>query len=342
MRTTRTGEYMASPDLTATADTRSTGPRVRTLPRLEDALCQELCAISGADRSVLFLGSDPRAVRSAGSFGVGDAGFEQIAPGRTPASTGAPRSYLEEIYAALSSSARQAARAGRVVIVPLEIDGRPLGFFLAQGAEPRREPTASFARTAALGLRSTSPLAVARQLHDTVAQRLAGLSYLLAGNGPLAPAERQCCRKEIAASLSDVRAVIEGVLDGEPAHSSTVAGELAALCREHPDVRFESALEDAAFGDGLDSLIETFVAEGLRNAREHAQPSRVVVSVESEAETVSITVRNDRSGARHGGGCGMGLRLLQTQAMLAGGVVEVGPDAEEGWWRARLIVPSTG
>jgi signal transduction histidine kinase len=51
-----------------------------------------------------------------------------------------------------------------------------------------------------------------------------------------------------------------------------------------------------------------------------------------------VTVRNDGVGAGHAG-CGMGLRLLETEAAMAGGLLESCAEAG-GWWRLQLTMPA--
>ncbi|MBV9005583.1 MAG: hypothetical protein JO181_13055, partial [Solirubrobacterales bacterium] len=87
----------------------------------------------------------------------------------------------------------------------------------------------------------------------------------------------------------------------------------------------------------LEPLAQSVLAEALRNAAKHAQPSRVDVLVRRDTDTFTLEVRND--GARGDGrDAGMGLRLAAFEALQQGGVVEFGPSGAEGW-RVRLVVP---
>jgi signal transduction histidine kinase len=182
-----------------------------------------------------------------------------------------------------------------------------------------------------------SALAFARQLHDTVVQRLAGLSLLLESERELGADGRSRCCHELDAALSELRLGLEQMVAGPPDSGPGLQDEFAALAQEHPDAQIDCSQACALFGD---PTVRAFLAEGLRNARKHARPTRVLVTLDRGEQTLMITLRNDGAGIRGRGGCGMGLRLLETEASLAGGLVDSAPDEEEGWWRLRLILPA--
>ena len=90
---------------------------------------------------------------------------------------------------------------------------------------------------------------------------------------------------------------------------------------------------------GLEPVAQSVLAEALRNADRHAQPSRIEVRVASDGDTFSLAVENDGTG---GGsktrGSGLGLRLAALEALRYEGLVEFGAVAEDRW-RVRLLVP---
>lgn len=200
------------------------------------------------------------------------------------------------------------------------------------------------ADAAALSPPSATPrqpaLALARRLHDTVVQRLAGLSLVLGGDQQLDELDRTRCRDEVLAALDELRDSLEEVLTGASGDAATFPEEHAAMSREHP----RAAIDCTAVLPLLDEpLVDAFLAEGLRNARKHARPRIVHVTVAGDEEVTEITLRNDgvaRDGSRRRG-CGVGVRLLETEASVAGCLVDGGPGTQEGWWTLRLIMPST-
>jgi signal transduction histidine kinase len=87
----------------------------------------------------------------------------------------------------------------------------------------------------------------------------------------------------------------------------------------------------------LEPLAQSVLAEAVRNAHKHAQPTRVEVSLDERDGALVLDVVNDgvRGRARQ---TGMGPRLAALEALQAGGIVEFG-EREPGTWRVRLAVP---
>jgi signal transduction histidine kinase len=186
-------------------------------------------------------------------------------------------------------------------------------------------------------------VALARRVHDTVVQRLAALSYLLAaGDGGMTADEREHCRGEVGAALGELREALQLAEACEPASASeshTLDAALAAMWQAHPGVQVEWQDPDGVLAGGAPPVLTACLAEGIRNACKHADPAHVLVTIARDQELLTADVLNDGVGAGRGGGCSMGLRLLGIEASLLGGVVDSGADAREGWWRMRLILP---
>ena len=88
--------------------------------------------------------------------------------------------------------------------------------------------------------------------------------------------------------------------------------------------------------DDVEALAQSVLAEALRNASKHADPTSVRVRVTRSEGTFVLEVRND--GARpRSRGTGMGLRLAAVEALQRGALVEFGPEGAD--WRVRLVVP---
>lgn len=184
-------------------------------------------------------------------------------------------------------------------------------------------------------------LELAQRLHDTVVQRLSGLSLFLGSGQPLDAEATSLCRAEISTALAELRAGLEGLLAGPgPESRSSVELELEALTRAHPGARVDCSATRELLGDHVQPLVDAVLTEGLRNARKHAIPTRVVLDLHHGEGTVGLVLRNDGAGERELRGCGMGLRLLELEASLLGGLVESGPGEEVGSWQLRLTLPS--
>jgi len=192
---------------------------------------------------------------------------------------------------------------------------------------------------------SAPVLDLARRLHDTVAQRLAGIAYLLAAESALSPETAARCRDEVEAALAEMRDALSSVAAAPeeaagPSPAACASEEAEALREAFPAVELRWDPEEQA-GVGPEGLVGSFLAEALRNARKHARPSEVVVRVAEEEGVVVVSVLNDGVGRRRGptGGTGVGRRLLEVEASLHGALVESAP-AGRGRWAARLILPA--
>lgn len=190
---------------------------------------------------------------------------------------------------------------------------------------------------------ATRPIALelARRLHDTVVQRLAGLSVVLGSESAFDAGERRRCRSEVLAALDDLRTCLEETVGTPPAtNTDALDAELRDLRAAHPDATVDLGAAGELLAGAPDPLIASVLAEGLRNARKHASPGRVLLEVASDADTMIIVLRNDGVRAAGARGCGMGLRLLGIEASLQGALIDSCPDDREGWWRLSLILPA--
>jgi two-component system sensor histidine kinase DesK len=207
--------------------------------------------------------------------------------------------------------------------------------------------TGSFAgaKLAAPGAAGSRPIALelARRLHETVVQRLAGLSVVLGSESTLDAVERRRCRSEVLAALDELRACLEETVgaDQPVEAAATVDAELRELCAAHPAAHVDVSAARELLAADPDPLVASVLTEGLRNARKHASPSRVQVEIARDAETVVVVLRNDGVHAHGERGCGMGLRLLGVEASLSGALIDSCADEREGWWRLSLILPAT-
>ncbi|WP_245928748.1 sensor histidine kinase [Murinocardiopsis flavida] len=188
--------------------------------------------------------------------------------------------------------------------------------------------------------------AIAREMHDTLAHRLARLSMAAGALGfrPDSPAEdiargSEAIRENAHRSLVELRAII-GVLRAtdaedplpEPRHGVT---DLHALVAENHGsgqaVDFEHAI-DGEPAPATAACLYRIVQEALTNARKHAPAQPVRVTVTGDAERgVRVEVRNAVAVAGRGAlpvpGSGTGLIGLSERVRLASGRFEYGRTA---------------
>ncbi|MEU6130089.1 histidine kinase [Saccharopolyspora sp. NPDC047091] len=193
---------------------------------------------------------------------------------------------------------------------------------------------------------------IAREMHDVVAHRVSVISLQAGALTMTATDERteqvaEVIRVSSSAALSELREMLRALRDdaehpGGDHAAPTLAG-VAELVADSVAAGAEIALEMP------DELPETSTAvgraayrvvqEALTNAGKHAPGSPVLVSVDTGPDGLAVEVVN----ARGGGttvveGSGYGLIGMRERVTLAGGTLQVGRTAEDGY-RVRAEFP---
>ncbi|MCW3014864.1 MAG: hypothetical protein JWO02_1956 [Solirubrobacterales bacterium] len=345
-----------------------------------DRLCEAICRVTSMDRAVLFRYDAPaRRVTAAGTHGLDMELFSDslFSPDSTPI---ARQALVEDRVIEISDEAssllpeRYASLIHDTVLVctPMSASGRWVGVVLSdrpRSAGPlgdaerhllwtlgKTAALAAIARIATFQVERARQLEhridLAREIHDGVVQRLFGVSLVLA-SGQAMDAETQLrCAEEVQAALEELRTAVQRPL-GRAARvtASTLReeiGHLRAAAAEEPDGP-EITLNDpddalsTLPADG-EALAQSVLVEAVRNARKHAKPTRIDVSLTLHEDALVLEVANDgvqagANGRRAGAPMtGMGLRLAAFEALQVGGVVEFGK-RDGGRWVVRLVVP---
>lgn len=183
-----------------------------------------------------------------------------------------------------------------------------------------------------------SSIDLARRLHDTIAQRLTGLSCFLGeADQPVSDDALERCRDEIHAAIDELREALDSVGRERPVHDRAVEAAVSALRSDFPDVQLEwRCSRDPDVDDA--SLVDSFLVEALCNVRKHARPTRVVVETELLSGATILSVANDGVHAYPGSGTRLGSRLLALEATARGAITDSCSEGA-GLWRQRLILP---
>jgi signal transduction histidine kinase len=333
------------------------------------SLCEAVCRLTSMDRAVIFRYDEAhRRVRAAGAYGLD---LERFTHSRvTVESAPIARQALEEdrvIDMDADAVAREVPEAFRdllheatLVCCPLSAGGRWSGVILTDRrprrplSEEERDLLWTLGKTAALAeaaRHATFQQARARQLqeridlarevHESVIQRLFAVLLVVSNNTPLAAEARERVTVELQAALRDLRRALQRPLGrSAPVTATTFADELERLRDAHPELGIElvPGSEEVGVPHGLEPLAQSVLVEAVRNARKHARPTRVAVSLRRQDGAWVMEVCNDGVGAPARTISGMGLRLAALEALQVGGLVEFGP-REPGTWRVRLAVP---
>jgi signal transduction histidine kinase len=330
-------------------------------------LCEACCRLGAMERAGILLYDDARQlVVVVGGHGV-DPGLLQELYGtleETPiAQVALSEDRVVEVTGDLERwvPARYARIGGveTLCCVPVSAAGRWLGVIFADRGGTRFELTDverhdlwTLGKTAALAASvriATSQQGRARllaaridlasELHERVIQRLFGVSLVLGSEHQLSEEARRRCAEEVHGALADLREALSRPL-APPTFDTgaTLRAELARLGRHYKNLPLELDWEEGVeVPEDVEPLAQSVLAEALRNADKHAEPSSVRVRVCQTDGTFVLDVRNDGTRGGPRGGTGMGLRLAAVEALQRGALVEFGPDGED--WKVRLVVP---
>jgi signal transduction histidine kinase len=187
--------------------------------------------------------------------------------------------------------------------------------------------------------RLTERIDLARDLHDSVIQRLFAVGMVLGAEGPLSDEDRARANNQVQVAATELRAAMQRPLARlSPETEFTLAEVLARLASEHPDLGLRTLWETGVVVPArFEPLAQNVLAEAVRNARKHARATAIDVAVARQGDALVLQVAND--GVRGSGRrSGMGLRLAALEALHHGALVEFGPEAN-GRWRVRLMMP---
>ncbi len=199
---------------------------------------------------------------------------------------------------------------------------------LAAGAGVAIENARLHARVAELA-QSEDRDRIARDLHDTVIQRLFAVGLSLQGSVRIATDPTVVTRLESAVSEVDitVREIRTAIFELHPPRLPGRSARQAAIgiCVEaartlgfEPAVHFDGPV-DAAVGDGIAQHLLAVQREALSNVARHAAARTVDLTLETHGGTVSLTIEDDGVGLSEHDGRGDGLANMETRALGLGG-----------------------
>jgi signal transduction histidine kinase len=189
---------------------------------------------------------------------------------------------------------------------------------------------------------------IARDLHDTVIQRLFAVGLSLQGVArvvdPPSVGERiGAAVDELDLTIAEIRGTIfelEGRQgSGARADITRTVTEARDALGFLPSVHFEGPL-DAAIDSEISAEVQAVVREALSNVARHAGARTAEVIVIATAQELQVTVRDDGGGMIGGASAGgHGLRNMESRAERLSGVFQIGSTPGEGTsitWRVPL------
>ena len=248
-----------------------------------------------------------------------------------------------------------------LVCTPMAAAGRWLGVILSD-RKPDRPPLSDSERYVLWTLGKTAALAafarqatnkqaqarqlqermdLAREVHESVIQRLFGIQLVFSSQAELSPAARQRIAAELQAALHDLRRALQRPLARQaPETHTTLLEEIDRLRKEHRDLHLVAHATGATRSRSRTRWSRSRSPCWPRPSATRTStpaPTKVEVSLRTQDDTLTLDVVNDgvRGRARQSG---MGLKLAALEALQFGGIVEFG-EREPGKWRVRLAVP---
>ena len=183
---------------------------------------------------------------------------------------------------------------------------------------------------------------LAREVHESVMQRLFGVSMVLGSGRELSAEDAERSAAEVEAALGELRDALDRSLEptSEPSRT-TLRAELQRLGRQYKavplSVRWEPGVD---VPEGLEPLAVSVLGEALRNAEKHARPTDVRVAITSLDGAFALEVRNDGVAAPAGPAAGpRACGSRPTSRCSAAACSSSARRADE--WRVRLVLPAS-
>lgn len=192
---------------------------------------------------------------------------------------------------------------------------------------------------------------IARELHDTLAHTLSGLSIQLEGadacwehDPPRARAIVQQAQLIVRGGLQETRRALRALRAGPVEQHGLLAAlhQLASVSAARANLRLELALapETQALPEPIEQCVYRTAQEALANAARHAAATTLWVQLQADSQRLELLVRDDGQGfdphAPHPDR--YGLRGLRERAASLGGELSI--VSSPGGTMLRLIIPN--
>jgi len=179
---------------------------------------------------------------------------------------------------------------------------------------------------------------IARDLHDSVIQRLFAIGLSLQGTARLVERPEAVMRigeaiDKLDETIRQLRKAIfdiELTINKEGLHPKVLdlVHELRPVVGLLPRVSFSGPV-DAVVSDALAEEVLAVLREALTNVGKHARASQVVITI-AAGEELRLVVADDGIGIGEAKATGLGLKNLRQRAERLGGSIDLGRSREGG------------
>lgn len=203
-------------------------------------------------------------------------------------------------------------------------------------------------------IRNEERVALARELHDTVAHHVSAIAVQAQAGGVVAGIQPEKAAEILAAieseasrTLAEMRSMVRVLRAEEAVDYSPQLGvlDLPGLARADATPAVEVSLDGSLtrLAQPVDAALYRLAQESLTNAVRHARSAtRVGIDVRREGDAVRLRVSDD--GQTEPGPApapGFGLRGMAERAQLLGGSLSAGPGPAGGWVVEALLPVET-
>ncbi|KJK12606.1 histidine kinase [Terrabacter sp. 28] len=193
-------------------------------------------------------------------------------------------------------------------------------------------------------IRNQERVALARELHDTVAHHVSAIAVQAQAGGVVAGFQPERAVEVLAAieseasrTLAEMRSMVRVLRDEDVVDYSPQRGvaDLTALARADATPIVEVSLDRplTPLARPVDAALYRLAQESLTNAVRHARgATRVGIEVRREGAVIRLRVSDDgQTGPGSTPEPGFGLLGMAERAQLLGGSLSAGPGPEGGW-----------
>lgn len=195
-----------------------------------------------------------------------------------------------------------------------------------------------------LEVRNQERVALARELHDTVAHHVSAIAVQAQAGGVLAGTQPEKAAEALAAieseasrTLAEMRSMVRVLREDDTASYSPQRGvaDLPALAHADATPTVEVSLDASLtrLARPVDAALYRLAQESLTNALRHARSAtRVRIDVRRQGDALRLRVSDDgRTEPGPAPSAGFGLLGMAERAQLLGGTLSAGPRPEGGW-----------
>lgn len=221
-----------------------------------------------------------------------------------------------------------------IALAPAELDGEKVVIATVRDVTANRSTEAELQAARARVMLAEDHERIARDLHDTVIQRLFAAGLSLQSVLPTVPEKAQAKIESIIDTQDDaireLRTAIFGLSSKRSAGLTLrvvvnqLVDDASRVLGFRPTLHFVGVLD--SIDGGITAEVAAVVREALSNVARHAHARRVEVTLRHIDDTLAVTIADDGQGIPQSHQLGSGLLNMDDRAVRMGGVCTVSSD----------------